>query len=96
VSAGLDNSPRFTSDVDLSSDIIFEMQNLWAQVLAGEANSPGTYSKRTVNFLSSLDKKDAALIYSSKPTIPVDWLILTSSLPILVKRTWPVPNVFSF
>ncbi|CAC9511885.1 hypothetical protein [uncultured Gammaproteobacteria bacterium] len=38
-----------------------EMQNLWAQVLAGEANSPGTYSKRTVNFLSSLDKKDAEL-----------------------------------
>lgn len=38
-----------------------EMQNLWAQVLSGEANSPGTYSKRTVNFLSSLDKKDAEL-----------------------------------
>ena len=38
-----------------------EMQNLWAQVLAGEANSLGTYSKRTVNFLSSLDKKDAEL-----------------------------------
>lgn len=38
-----------------------EMQSLWAQVLAGEANSPGTYSKRTVNFLSSLDKKDAEL-----------------------------------
>ena len=41
-----------------------EMQNLWAQVLAGEANSPGTYSKRTVNFLSSLDKKDAELFQS--------------------------------
>lgn len=40
------------------------MQNLWAQVLAGEANSPGTYSKRTVNFLASLDKKDAELFQS--------------------------------
>lgn len=38
-----------------------EMQSLWAKVLAGEANSPGRYSKRTVNFLSSLDKSDAAL-----------------------------------
>jgi len=38
-----------------------EMQSLWARVLAGEANSPGTYSKRTVNFLSYLDKKDANL-----------------------------------
>lgn len=36
-----------------------EMQRLWAKVLAGEANSPGTYSKRTVNFLGDLDKNDA-------------------------------------
>jgi hypothetical protein len=36
-----------------------EMQDLWASILAGEANSPGTYSKRTVNFLGDLDKKDA-------------------------------------
>jgi hypothetical protein len=35
------------------------MQALWAKVLAGEANSPGKYSKRTVNFLESLDKSDA-------------------------------------
>jgi Protein of unknown function (DUF2806) len=38
-----------------------EMQELWASVLAGESNSPGTYSKRTVNFLGDLDKKDAEL-----------------------------------
>jgi len=38
-----------------------EMQTLWAKILAGEANAPGTYSKRTVNFLDSLDKSDADL-----------------------------------
>ena len=38
-----------------------EMQDLWSRVLAGEANAPGTYSKRTVNFLSDLDKADAEL-----------------------------------
>lgn len=38
-----------------------EMQDLWARVLAGEANAPGTYSKRTVNFLGDLDKADAKL-----------------------------------
>ena len=38
-----------------------EMQELWSRVLAGEANTPGTYSKRTVNFLSDLDKGDAEL-----------------------------------
>jgi len=38
-----------------------EMQSLWSSILAGEANAPGTFSKRTVNFLSDLDKKDAKL-----------------------------------
>ena len=38
-----------------------EMQSLWATVLAGEANTPGRFSKRTVNFLGSLDKADARL-----------------------------------
>ena len=38
-----------------------EMQSLWSRLLAGEANTPGTYSKRTVNFLSDFDKSDADL-----------------------------------
>ena len=38
-----------------------QMQALWAKVLAGEANAPGKYSKRTVVFLSSIDKSDALL-----------------------------------
>jgi hypothetical protein len=38
-----------------------DMQELWSRVLAGEANSPGTYSKRTVNLLGDLDKSDAEL-----------------------------------
>ena len=38
-----------------------EMQSLWSRVLAGEANAPGSYSKRTVNLLSDLDKSDAEL-----------------------------------
>ena len=36
-----------------------EMQGLWSRVLAGEANAPGSYSKRTVNFLSDLDRAEA-------------------------------------
>lgn len=38
-----------------------QMQDLWARILAGEANSPGRFSKRTVNLLGSLDKTDAIL-----------------------------------
>jgi hypothetical protein len=44
---------RIVSDV--------EMQSLWARVLAGEANAPGTFAKRTVNLLGDLDKSDAEL-----------------------------------
>lgn len=38
-----------------------EMQNLWSSILAGEANRPGSYSKRTLHMMASLDKKDAVL-----------------------------------
>ena len=38
-----------------------DMQTLWARVLAGEANDPGAFAKRTVNLLADLDKIDAEL-----------------------------------
>jgi hypothetical protein len=43
----------------LTSDI--EMQSLWAKLLAGEANNPGNFSKRTIEFVSILEKNDARL-----------------------------------
>lgn len=38
-----------------------EMQSLWASLLASEANNPGSFSKRTVALVDSLDRKDAEL-----------------------------------
>ncbi len=38
-----------------------EMKDIWASILAWEANKPGSFSKRTVNFMQSLDKNDALL-----------------------------------
>lgn len=38
-----------------------DMQQLWSRILAGEANAPGTFSKRTVNLLADLDKGDAEM-----------------------------------
>lgn len=38
-----------------------EMQQLWARVLAGEANAPGAFARHTVNLLANLDKNDAEL-----------------------------------
>lgn len=38
-----------------------EMRLIWARLLVEEANTPGTFSRRTVNLLDSLDKYDARL-----------------------------------
>ncbi|MCK9619621.1 MAG: DUF2806 domain-containing protein [Methylobacter sp.] len=49
----------FFKQCDTVSDS--DMRSLWARLLSGEASNPGTFSKRTVDFVSSIDKKDAAL-----------------------------------
>ncbi|MCQ8859789.1 DUF2806 domain-containing protein [Plesiomonas shigelloides] len=38
-----------------------QMQSLWSRLLAGEATTPGTYSKRTIDFIATMDKSDADL-----------------------------------
>ncbi|AKG54005.1 hypothetical protein DGWBC_1360 [Dehalogenimonas sp. WBC-2] len=38
-----------------------QMQLIWSRILSGEANIPGSFSKRTVNALASLDASDAQL-----------------------------------
>jgi hypothetical protein len=38
-----------------------DMQRLWSRLLAGEANSPGAFSRKTVNLLADLGKNDAEL-----------------------------------
>jgi len=53
---------HFFKQCDTVSDK--EMQSLWARLLSGEATKPGTFSKRTVDLTSTIDKKDAALFTS--------------------------------
>ena len=53
---------HFFKQCDTVSDK--EMQSLWSRLLVGEATTPGTFSKRTVDFVSTIDKKDAALFTS--------------------------------
>lgn len=37
------------------------MQEVWARILAGEANAPGAFSRFTINALGSMEKSDADL-----------------------------------
>lgn len=50
---------HFFKQCDTVSDK--EMQSIWSGLLSGEATKPGTYSKRTVDFVSTMDKSDAEL-----------------------------------
>lgn len=38
-----------------------QMQGLWSRLLLGEATKPGTFSKRSVDLVSSIDHRDASL-----------------------------------
>lgn len=38
-----------------------EMQDLWSRMLSGEANNPGSVSKRTLDFVGLMDRSDAEL-----------------------------------
>lgn len=38
-----------------------DMQTLWARILAGEANQPGSFSRRTLRFVASMEKQEAEL-----------------------------------
>ena len=54
-----DWTARFFNDVqDVSSE---EMQQLWAKILAGEVERPGTTSLNTMSILNGLDRKTAIL-----------------------------------
>ena len=56
-----------------------EMQSLWASIIAGEANAPGSFSKKTLDLVASLEKVDAeqftklcsCLWYTRVPTLMV-------------------------
>lgn len=57
-----------------------EMQEMWSRILAGEANVPGTYSKRTIHLLASLDKKDAILFSKLCSFV---WKVGNNTIPLV-------------
>jgi hypothetical protein len=54
---------RLTSDVD--------MQLLWSRLLAGEANSSGSFSRRTIDLLATIEKRDAELLAQLYKTVVI-------------------------
>jgi hypothetical protein len=57
-----------------------DMQQLWSKVLAGEANTPGAFSRRTINLMADLDKGDAELFAR---LCGYGWAIHNSVFPLI-------------
>ena len=55
------------------------MQNLWAQILAGEVKRPHTFSLRTLDLLHNMTKEDAELYVRVINSYCFDRLILTEN-----------------
>ena len=58
-----------------------DMQKLWARILAGKGNSPGTFSRRTVNLVADLDKRDAEMFVDLCSFV---WEIDGQRIPVFV------------
>ncbi len=61
-----------------------DMQNLWSHILAGEANSPGSFSRKTVNLVSDLDKSSAQLFVTLCRFV---WEINDTLSPVVLNYT---------
>ena len=66
-----------------------EMQQLWSRVLAGEANAPGAFAKRTVNLLADLDKPDAELFMR---LCGFGWIIGNIVVPLVFDQQGEIYN----
>lgn len=68
---------RFFNTVeDITEDT---MQNLWAQILAGEVKRPRTFSLRTLDVLRNMTKEDAELFSRTVSSYCYDGYILTET-----------------
>ena len=56
------------------------MQELWAKILAGEANNPGSYSKKTVNILGDLEQTEAQVFTALCNFV---WTIGSEPIPLV-------------
>jgi len=67
-----------------------EMQVLWSKILAGEANSPGSFSKRAIDAVSMLAREDAAIFAT---LCRYSWQIAQIAYPLVLDVVNPIYNV---
>ena len=65
------------------------MQELFARILAGEANSPGSFSKKSVNLLAELEKRDAICF---KSLCRFNWNLADRTVPLVFDHHHEIYN----
>lgn len=58
-----------------------QMKDLWARILADEGNNPGSFSRKTVNLVADLDKRDATIFAN---LCRFGWVINNSFQPLVL------------
>ena len=66
-----------------------DVQKHWADLLAKEVNQPGSFSKRTVNTLHTLDRKDAILFENICRYV---WIIDSEFIPLMYNENDEIYN----
>jgi hypothetical protein len=69
-----------------------EMQNLWAKILAKQANKPGSFNKRCLNVVSVLEKYDAECFTSLCRFVVHD---ITRPLPAILSPMTVLHSVYT-
>jgi hypothetical protein len=60
-----------------------EMQSLWSKILAGQTNLPGSFSRRTIELVSMLEKSDADLFTS---LCAFNWVFDDRPVPVIFEE----------
>ncbi|MCY3601970.1 MAG: DUF2806 domain-containing protein [Chloroflexi bacterium] len=61
-----------------------DVQGLWSRILAGEANKPGTFSRKTINVLEDVGTEDAQKFSS---LCRFSWFIHDESNPLIFSKS---------
>ena len=66
-----------------------DMQRLWSRILSGEANAPGTFSRKTVNLVADLDKESARMFHT---LCSFGWLFGDTLVPLILEFSEEIYN----
>ena len=70
-----------------------QMRTVWARVLASEFNKPGSFSRRTVNFVDDLGKLDCELFTR---LCQLNWKIGDHYVPLILDHDAPIYHGVTF